>query len=701
MSMKNFLLEILDFNIKIPLAVRMGITITLLIIIIAIMFVYKNEFSSDNLFKNNYKWWCIVAIFNLLSISIIMYYYENKEIEGVPGAKGKRGDKGDRGKFITCSFCADNLFVKKTKKYNTIVDLSKSVLTDEQNDEMFESYNKIIKKYNEHNIRLDKLDLYEKNYTDTVQSINSIINNISHSTDKLVYTTQFMVKLCIKEINKIISGGNSQYPGSFHNVIGSFPIGDTVFSNDTKARKLNAFMVDGDVRHPIDFTHRTTFYEYKINQYGFRDAVEYTVWKPNAPENYQSLGDIVVKGHKMPRPNIMACLNKKCLEPMSIKELELVFVYHGIDKQAQRKMQRGDSMYSVKININDMINSFRLYSVWRTPLNTMYVKTTNNSDLENDSVLSNILGNANHYRDKFGLIKRVSYSYAKTVLLGYQLPIAIRRLFILGYYSEYYLSQLEKHKNNFIDSKYYNDYIRELDQLKRKYNAEVISKSEYDKEVKYLNEQVLKEKYNLIKNNYLDKIKQIDEIVKKKKSLYDILTTIIPGGFYAQIYVNESEENSANGIELTLLQKQIIVLCKVLFPPNRIPYMIKNECLSFIRISKKRRELVRRLGKVIRDINYRFKLFTGEKTVDDINDDGDDGSGNETNSIKKYCEENRESVYKYMNMVMEYLQRYTAHIKDGVNKLFRGDYDDFTDSRLEEIVNKLEEFRSYFDKQCS
>ncbi len=52
-------------------------------------------------------------------------------------------------------------------------------------------------------------------------------------------------------------------------------------------------------------------------------------------------------------------------------------------------------------------------------------------------------------------------------------------------------------------------------------------------------------------------------------------------------------------------------------------------------------------------------------------------------------------------MIYDYLERYTSHIKDGMNKITQGNYDDFTDSRLEVIIEKLNEFKSYFDKQCS
>lgn len=698
--MNDFISEMFNYNIKIPLAVRMAITIILLIVIVSVIFIFKNEFSNDDLFKENYKWWAGVAIFNLICITIIMYYYENIEIKGIQGLPGKRGGKGERGKYITCSFCTNNLFVKRTKRYNEIVNLADSVMTEEDNDKMFEKYNEILKSYQNYNIKLDKLDIYEKKYTQTVNSIDNMLSDIGIATKSLIDISQFMVKLLIKQINNTISQGNTEYPGSFHNVIGSFPIGDTVFSNDNNARKLNAFMVDGDIRHPLDFKHRTTFYKYQINELGIKDAIEYSVWTPNPPKGYKSLGDIVVKGNKMPRTNIMACLNDNCLDKMNVNELELVFVYHGIDNELQKKVSRGDSMYKVNINNEDLVNSFRLYSVWRTPLNTMYIKTTNNNDLTNDTVISNILGPASYYRDKFGLVKRSSYSYVKSVLIGYQLPLAVRRLFIVGYYSEYYLEQLENHRTNFINSKYYHDYTRKLEELKREYDSEIISKREYDKYVNKYNEEILRDKYNIIKENYIKKLKEIDKLVKTKKSLYDILYVLIPGGFDTQIYINDEQENGNGGLELSLLQKQILILCKVLFPPNRIPYMIKNECLSFTRISKERRGLVKRLGKVMKDINYRLKLFDDKDNNDSEGGQGDDDS-NSNRKINNFCEKNRADVYKYKNMIFEYLDRYTSHIKDGMNKIKQGNYDDFTDSRLKVIVEKMEEFKNYFDRQCS
>ena len=102
-------------------------------------------------------------------------------------------------------------------------------------------------------------------------------------------------------------------------------------------------------------------------------------------------------------------------------------------------------------------------------------------------------------------------------------------------------------------------------------------------------------------NTYIIKLKNIDKFVANKVDLYDILFTVIPGGYDTQIYVNKSEENSG-GIELLSIQAEILKLCKAVIPPIKPVYNIKNECLSFQKIDLKRQRLIKKIKNYLDEV---------------------------------------------------------------------------------------------------
>ena len=95
----------------------------------------------------------------------------------------------------------------------------------------------------------------------------------------------------------------------------------------------------------------------------------------------------------MPDNTKYVCLHKDCLKEVGQKELELVFLHCGINNKAsESEISNLVTSYTVSSTLQDNTNLFTVYSIWRTTMNTMYVKTTNDADIKTNSVIANILG---------------------------------------------------------------------------------------------------------------------------------------------------------------------------------------------------------------------------------------------------------------------------------------------------------------------
>ena len=764
MALKDFFTEIYNFEYEIPVSVKIFI-IALILVIITVFFVTSRDNLSTELIKDNYVWLYTVVFINLLNMGIILYYYQYKTNElrktGEQGPKGNIGMRGERGKFITCSLCDTNIILQKCKRFSLLVNLKNSTMLSERTNPTINQLNEIYQKYDQMGLFFEDLNIesiFKSSGLATCESqiIKTLLINSgdedmaklgnSSNTINMEYIiktgnlyfimlihnaagtllsqfSELMLSFSLKSITKSLSNGLFEYPGSFYNVaggkVGFFSMGDTVFNEDSPNR-INAYLVNGDVRNPVDFDKQTNFTTLRTGDFNEVFDENYTVWRPRPPTDYISLGDMVQFGRNKPKSNLVACLHKNCLTELEIEDLELAFMYYGYDnkytydaiqeiinsgnietldksikntKDAAKDAIKGATKSATKNKatkyINDLDNLidltqdlndiYSIYSVWRTPLNTFYINTTNYAVLTNNSVIYNLVEGNPKLLDNYGVVTDEARLFVTNRLKSIKLSKYVRLLIFRAFYISFYQNKLMKKQLEIRRSDYFTKLNNQRELLEEKYRANVISENEFNKKMKEIFIKINKRPVENLINEYLNRLKRIPIDIEAKTNLYDILFTVIPGGFDTQIYIDRDEINTG-GIELLSIQTEILKLCKAVIPPKKPAYMIKNECLSFTTIDIKRQRLIRELKKYIDEIKLIEKF---------------------ARNPKRYCGDNYESIYNYNNMMREFLMKYLAHIPQGPDKLFAYEFDDLPTSRLIVIKDKFKEFSSFIKERCS
>lgn len=733
-ELRNLIIETFNYDFNIPITVKI-IICAVIIVIISIITYLVSQGTNIYIIDQNYLWYYVLAGFNLLNIICILFYYQYKykklQTDSIPGPEGKIGEKGDRGKYISCSFCDSNIYIKRTKTYRLVLDLAKSAklqsimdkdikILKELHNETYKSYQKIGMVFD--NMDSDKIirsigidgieseiingesneiNEQSKITIDDFQKIITMenINDLNATFMTLIsFSLKAIMELGIDKINYIITKGQTEKPGSFFNVNGGetgyYSIGDSVFNGNASSR-LNAFMINGDIRNPIGFTKRSQITTYSVGEYGQIVLDNYTVWKPTPPKGYVAMGDIIKKGINPPRPNLIACLNKDCVKDVGIKEFELVFISYDANVNISLDELDADELLNSINNANsrtqkqnDNYNKFSnimfdeiIYSVWRTTMNTMYIKSVKDNDIITGTVIYNIFGDNTTYFDEYGQAKSETYKLVKDKLKSIKLNKTVYILFVRTYYLVFYYGKMKERINLFYESDYYGDLLNQIKDLKKKYNMKFINKDVYKRRTKEVNQLIVSKPLKIVQNNFSKKIKKIPQIVDNIENLYDLLEIIIPGGLDANIRIDNIvgvDYNSSLKIQIELLK-----LCKVLFPPNLPNYIIKNECIAFDKISLGRRKIINDLTEQVNEFKLRMKIY-------------------ESNP-EEYCgPEAWEGIVNYKEIFLfNYLEKYLGHlVKEPIKKILMLELDYFPDSRLKVIVDKFKEFNKFGEEQC-
>ena len=731
MSLEDFFTEVYNYDYEIPITVKI-FTLAIILVIICIIFISSKDSITTVLLKNNYMWVFIVVAINLINMIVVLFYYQYKKDylkkSGDVGKEGQQGQRGERGKYITCSLCDTDVNLQKSSKYSKVVNLKESVFINENNNKLLKKTNKFYKQYEEFGLLIEDIDVesifgssgikeLESTYIkyalknskneDMIklsQSNNIIeINYILTTLNILIISTvheyiglllanlmELLLSSSLKSITKSLSNNMFEYPGSFYNVggskIGFFSLGDTVFNEDSPNR-IKAFLANGDIRNPVDFDKMSSFPVNTIGEFNELKTELYTIWRPRAPKGYESIGDIVKIGDSKPENNVIGCLNKNCLDELEIEDCELAFMYYGIEDEYKdilsfNQFNKINTSYDLEEIIKGLVNAnnmFSIYSVWRTPLNTFYVNTTNNNVLSNNSVIYNLIEGNPKLLDKYGIVTEKAKKFITSRLKKIKLSKIVRSLILRAYYINFYQKKLKRKKIDLKKIDYYEKLKKQKTDLNYRFKNRYISRKDYNKELSDIYIKINKKPIEELVNTYISKLKNIDKFVANKVDLYDILFTVIPGGYDTLIYVNKSEENSG-GIELLSIQAEILKLCKAVIPPIKPVYNIKNECLSFQKIDLKRQRLIKKIKNYLDEV----------KKMEGIKKDHE-----------RYCGDRFEEVENNFKLLESYLLKYLAHIPNGYTKLINLEFDDIPTTRLKIIAEKFKEFSIFLREKCN
>jgi hypothetical protein len=123
-------------------------------------------------------------------------------------------------------------------------------------------------------------------------------------------------------------------------------------------------------------------------------------------------------------------------------------------------------------------------------------------------------------------------------------------------------------------------------------------------------------------NSLRSNLEKIPMIINSKLTLYDLLMYLYPEGYDTIIGIDEYGV-SAGGMSPNKIQKEVLKIVKVCFPPNKAVYIPKDECMSYNRVELDRKTLYREFNEILskfEDLETKYVISgaCGEDSIENI-----------------------------------------------------------------------------------
>lgn len=745
-TFNTFVEDIGSIEYNIPYYYKSAFIILLIIIASVGLYIYNDYFSKGS-FRDSYMWFFAMMIFNLVNILLIITYYNyKKETPGSPGKVGKVGKKGTFGKAGNCGYCTYTLFFQKTKRYD---ELNKLYKRDNDNLKQI-TYGKYKELINNEDVNYQSFMMDIMLGDGIVESnINKKHMEFSRLISNIMYQKQLILGLFVYYFNKNLSKINNVYSGSFmrpYGKTGYYILGDVVVGAVENV-KLNAFLVapsnSEESLHPIRYDKLIT---YNAMSKDTNRMEQYSIWRPvgqtingmddlgNPKEqNYKTLGDVVSEGTEPPNVNLVATIHDKCLKPISDDNLRLVFIH--IDTSSIRFNNSGfgssrASEYSSltrEFQLDQPSVVLQMFSVWRTPLNTFLTNYVNNSfKFTNNTVIFNIIGGRadkideynnvkleekrnvikrlkraklNHLQNVFILVNHYSYKYINE--LKYYLHKSDAQYASSNTTSNKNMSEKDKRFNtgkktkdirydegiegasSLADSattiKQMTDFIKEKGKEYEEFNTERARRVYNDPTGAHGSMKRIPTYLLNIYNKVIAELNQIENKIYNIDNMYDLVMEIFENGIETRIAIN-NEGIAEGGKLLDYSQEIILYLCKIITPPDYQSYMIKSDCIGHNSIDTKKKNIELKIEDEISKFNQFVKKYRGNPN--------------------KYCT-SWESVIRFQELTYNTIGEHVGHIDNYVDKIERLEFNDFTESRLNVILEQYRKLNNFIEGNCN
>ena len=512
----------------------------------------------------------------------------------------------------------------------------------------------------------------------------------------------------IENINEQITPASEETYGKFTTPVpkvGYVTLGDSVYGG-TEDFNLNSFVVSGNIMYPSSFEKLVTFTSYNSNT---KDLSKYTIWRPVQQtvndsnykgqlekHEYRALGDICKFGTDNPSVNDYALIKETCLDVVSINDLKLAFIYSGpldwVSDNEQLDYTQSDT-YLVQ---NKIVNNLQYFSVWRTPMNTFISNCNFYNDLVNNTVIYNLFNGVVEAYNEYGNISDEYKQWIVDRLTSISIPQLISAMIFcrhfqvefqkeLMYYINKYQFQVPEFKNRKINSMSFAQLYNLVDNVNKEYetfNKELIKKASISlsskKPIQYdpNKEKHLPSLLMQIFNNARDTINGIPIQVENTYTLYDVVNVVFQNGLETRIAI-DSDGIAEGGILLNEVQDMLLRVCKIMMPPNKPTYTIKDECLGTFTLDRSRED--------------KIKLLVEQKAIynkytDMINNDP-----------SKY-ENQMISARQYEDIAERKMGELCGHITNYMDKIRKMDLDEFTTNRIEGLIVIYKDINEYLTK---
>ena len=729
--LSDFINAITSFDIIIPIWLQIGIIIVVMIALTVGAYAIRDTFEIGNM-RGGLMWFVFVAMINLISIFVIFVYYgkKNNTYVGIQGPSGKKGKSGKEGKYVSCTFdCKNNIYIQRIRHSDVICNV----------------YD-ILNIYNDTTTYFTKL-ISNNNiiWDDFVNSI--ILGKTVKSTDsktindfRKLMLTPIIAGYLIKAINHAVTRASNDVFGTFRNPngkVGYISIGDAVYGG-IETFELNSFVINGNVLHPSTYIPLISF-TIKSNNTDTDDSInssteEYTIWRPigqtitdnsgfkgaSKTSKYNGLGDICRYGtstSKPPNLNEVATINESCLDVLDPNELTLVFVYIGESKYNNSSNSNNSSnpnnidytqSNSYLIQQQAASNDIDIFSVWRTPLNTFITNCDKTNDLINNSLYYNITNGLASELNDYGNVSSnaklaISSAFADIELPKILIATIICKHYEIEFYKEivYYFNKYQSkvpefngyqpQKNSFGDimnlieliNTQYDDYNNEL---VKNANAITTITSPNSKITKKITKQydASQEKHLpttllTIYNSINTKLLTISIQITNTNTLLDIINIIFDNGLDGRVAV-DAAGIAEGGTFFNDIQESVLRICKIIRPPSQVAYTIKDECLGIFSIDHGREADIKKLTTAIGKYKQLF---------DDIASNNDKYGPIVPN------------IRQYDDVLNSKIGQVCGHIKDYKSKLDDTNLEEFTTSRITQLVKLYTDMNKYLKSVMS
>lgn len=723
-----------DFNISYK--VKIGFLVFILTVISVLVYLFKDTLDKS-IFRDSYQWYYFITFINFLNIMVIYYYYNYKEQEiGLPGQKGEKGVKGERGKFKSCAFCKHNLYVQKTNKYDPICRVLKSTKMTNFRDSMGKlTYTRLFDYFSNNNIDYGAIvnngllqkpinyDFVSKDYHNYFKLINDVI-----------YDDSTIIEMFTYFINQDIGNNKGNEYGTIIRPVAKYGynlFGDTI-KGSNEDFKMNAFLVSGggssDLLYPKKFNPIVTFEVYDID---LKKNKKYKIWRGESREeqmypdlesdnssklikNYHSLGDIVLPFEVEPEEYMMCLIDETCLKKIDSNSLEMLFIFSDSNyRSINNRLNKNQKLELKKeFQIEKPASMLNMFSVWRTPMNTLVVSYVNESTpFYNNTVAYNLIEGRIDMIDDFGNVsnktrrnivsrlKKVKVNVLQVIIiLIHHNNIQLKNKLIyylkknIDDFDEIAMEKIEGLVNN--NSTSLSKLINFIDETEERYEENNIERAKeiYDlAEARSNNSNSIGVGDDFIqkKKEIPSKIKKLYEEVESKKyqisrqayditNLYQLLLAVFPNGLKERIAI-DNEGLAEGGEILNYAQEWVFYLCKVVLPPVKIIYQLKNDCIGTMKIDDKRNVLEKNLEKQIRKYKNLMKTYK--------------------RNGKKYCT-NWSLVTQFQDISFKVIGEHVGHIEEYQTKINTYNFEEFTDSRLKIILEEYYKMNDYMLQDC-
>lgn len=738
-----FIKGITTIKYDVPIYLQITGFITLGVLVTCIILIFGNSLN-NSYFKDKYLYYYFLVILNIINIVVVLYYYNYKKgsFIGEEGEKGGSGLKGKVGSYIDCSLCTHNLYLKNTQTYDTICRLDTSKYIDRllgntsNNTLITELMNKDTFNYEQFatSLLIDGFDMENP-------SVISIFNYIN-AFEFLLYNN----------INSSLGTSNSRITGYFRRpdiALGYYILGDTVMGG-SEEYKITSFGLNGDIILPQGFNQICSFTTItengNIEQYGIYKMIppEWQEFTPDdIPENerdlskqpkndeYLSLGYVVspLTNSDSPDKKLFACVKKSCCRKMKKQSLKFMFIYPAVgfsdndiqkDKVDSNDVSNGVSnVDDVKLKLETSENVMGMFSVWRTPYNTLYVKYMDSTRLINGkTIIEQLFLNMNNgdidesLYTRYGTIKKIVIEKVKSRMK----KIRLNKIVILGilfshtfenvsrmlksYYSRYIgggTSEIPNAtilkdliSNSPVRDINYNDIHLLIKEIEKSVNIKKseLNKMEQRKQLEIKKKRILGlgesiksvgKTNNDISYSALKEFQQIKSSVAKlavdienSDTLLDIVNNIFDNGI--NYIINEDE--------LTYSQRIVLYTSFCIIEPSEDIYIIQNRCLVYEQIDENRINLQQSVGDEINNFN-RLREIIGTKAESQC-------GSKDLNSINRAVDETYSKIMKLI-----------GHIPNALDKLNKLDLEEFTNNQLNTILIDLKKLILFIENKCS